>query len=140
VTENGLEFRGVTDARLLGGMARFAGWLDGGFLSSASSYQRGVAEVGYARDIPAAHNQTFGVEALFGAGHIWGAAPRYARFFGGNQGGNFLYESLDSIRLASVPVGPLLRSYGTAEAGAGASGFWNFNLNVSNPLAKLSRA
>jgi len=138
-SENGFEFRSLADARIAGGMARFAGWFDGGSPSRMKdAYQRGVVFAGYARDIPVAQNQTFGVETLFGAGHTWGSAPQYARFFGGNQQTNFLYDSLGSTSLASMPLGPILRSYGIAQFGAGGTSFWNFNLNVSVPVPKLS--
>jgi hypothetical protein len=136
--ESGYEVQAVADMRLLGGIARLAGWFDGGSPTSGS-YERGVAIAGYGRDIPVAPNQTFGVEALFGAGKVWGIAPQYALFFGGNQGANFLYEEITSVSLAGVPVGPVLRSYGEAQAGAGANSFWNLSLNMSVPIPKLSR-
>ena len=88
-----------------------------------------------------------GLEVIVGGGQIWGSVPEYARFYGGNPGGNFLYESLDSTTLASFPAGPTIRSFGQGGAGSrvnlgairGGTSFWNLSLNLAIPVPGLSR-
>lgn len=142
-SEPGFGARVVADGRIAGGFARGAVWFDGGFPDGRfNSYRRVVATVGYAGEIGISKNtnQTLGVEAVAGFGRVFGAAPRYARFYGGNGLNRFLYDSPDSQSLTATPTGPLIRSFGTGQAGSdGATGFWHVNLNLAVPIPKLSR-
>src|SRR5213075_1830951 len=108
------------------------GWTDEGF----GAHQRLVGRMGYAREFAVAANQTIGVELLAGGGHLWGDAPASRRFFGGNQSGQFLYDSVSSPSLAAMPGGPLIRSFGENQAGGrgrgaarGGGSFWHINVN-----------
>jgi hypothetical protein len=142
-SEPGFGTRVVADGRIAGGFARGAVWFDGGFPDGRfNSYRRVVATVGYAGEIGVSKNtnQTLGVEIVTGFGRVFGNAPRYARFYGGNGLNRFLYDSPDSQSLTATPTGPLIRSFGAGQAGAdGATGFWHFNLNLAVPIPKLSR-
>jgi hypothetical protein len=145
-TEHAGELRALADARIGGGFQRVGLWGDAAFPDGgAASYQRLVGFAGYAQEIPIALNQSIGVEALVGGGTSWGTVPEYARFFGGNSSARFLYEAPDSLALASLPRGPLIRSFGenqaTATSGrtAGATSFWNASLNISIPIPRWSR-
>jgi hypothetical protein len=88
-----------------------------------------------------------GLELLGGAGRVWGDPPSHARFFGGSEAGQFLYDSPSSASLLAMPAGPLLRSVGQGEAGLPASGgrvgggdaFWHLNVNVTLPIRPWSR-
>jgi hypothetical protein len=140
-SENGFEVRAVSDLRVFAGIGRIAAWVDGGnLIQSDSSYKRLSVRSGYAVNVPVpGTKQTFGIETLFGAGRQLGTAPNYRLFFGGNQGASFLYENPASTKIADLPGGPILRSYGTAQAGGGDDRFWHFNLNVSVPIPKWSQ-
>lgn len=142
-SEPGFAARVVADGRLAGGFARGAVWFDGGFPDGRfNSYRRVVATVGYAGEIGVSKNtnQTLGVEVVAGFGRVFGAAPRYARFYGGNELNRFLFDSPDSRSLTATPTGPLIRGFGAGQAGNdGATGFWHVNLNLAVPIPKLSR-
>jgi hypothetical protein len=133
------------DGRLWRGTSRLAFWVDANSPTERdSSYQRVAALWGYQREFIVVPNQTIGVELLVGGGHTWGNSPQYSRFYGGNWAKNFLYESKDSPVLAAFPRGPLMRSFGSGRAianptlGAGATSYWNLNLNVAIPVPKWS--
>jgi len=135
--------------RPLYGFLRAAVWEDNAWLTSAGgSYQRLVGRLGYAKEIPFMPNQTIGLELLAGSGKVWGNAPAYAHFFGGNAPGQFLYDSPSSETLLNMPSGPLIRSFGEGKAGfrtlgggvSGGNAFWHVNLNLTLPIPPLSRA
>lgn len=142
-SEPGFAARAVVDGRIGGGFVRGAVWFDGGFPDgSFVPYRRVATTVGYAGEIGVSKNtnQTLGVEAVAGFGRVFGNAPRYARFYGGNGLSRFLFDAPEASSLAATPTGPLIRSFGAGQAGAdGATGFWHFNLNLAVPIPKLSR-
>jgi hypothetical protein len=171
-SENGFESRFVADGNVKKGLARVLVWFDGGSLNlDKGSYQRLAAEVGYSKEFviphkkefrkiivqgqecltsygkdPTKNEQTVGVELQAGAGRVWGSAPEYALFYGGNLSGNLLYDDLSSQSLTAFPAGPLLRSIRRKQAGVstpappvrGGTSFWHVNLNVSIPVAAWS--
>ena len=147
MTESSFDGHVIAEGRVAGGFARIAGWLDGASPSQGDSYGRIVGVLGYAREVPVAENQTVGFEGIVGAGGSFGSPPPYARFFGGNWQGNFLYEGAGSPTLAEMPPGPLLRSAGRGQIGTvrsdgarlGATSYWHANFNVSVPIPGLSR-
>lgn len=136
--------------RPLYGFLRAVVWEDNARLigDGGGSYQRLVGRVGYAKEIPLFPNQTIGLELLAGGGILWGDAPEYARFFGGNSSGQFLYDSPSSEALLNMPAGPLIRSFGEGAAGfrtpsgglEGGNAFWHMNLNLTFPIPSLSHA
>jgi hypothetical protein len=143
--------RALFDAipRPIYGFLRAAVWEDNGWLTGAGgSYQRLVGRLGYAKEIPLLPNQTIGLEMVAGGGKSWGDVPEYARFFGGNSPGQFLYDSPSSSSLLNMPAGPLMRSFGQNEAGfrtasggvRGGDAFWHVNLNLTFPIRSWSRA
>ncbi|MGA9768189.1 MAG: hypothetical protein WBV94_04060 [Blastocatellia bacterium] len=143
-TEHAFEARSIIDGRLGGGFSRLAVWMDVASPSKqAGSYRRLAGVFGFEKEFGAT-NQTVGVEALAGAGCAWGATPEYARFYGGNSARNFLYEAQDSPLMTELPVGPLIRSFGQAQATSanarGGTSYWHMNLNVSLPVPGLSRS
>ncbi|MGH9942112.1 MAG: hypothetical protein ACRD9R_07130 [Pyrinomonadaceae bacterium] len=150
-TEDAFEARALLEGRAAGGFARAGLWFDSGSPEKPfDSYRRLVGVVGYQKEIAVKTNQTVGVEATLGAGRSWGrVVPRYARFYGGNWLGNFLYDGADSPALRSLPRGPLIRSFGVGQAvvagspsGRGSSGgdsFWHVNANLTIPIPALSR-
>lgn len=142
--ENSFEASALLDGRLWKGISRLALWVDFNSPDRISDgYQRGAVLWGYQKEFIVVPNQTIGIELLAGAGRTWGNTPQYARFYGGNSAKNFLYEAKDSPVLSTFPRGPLLRSFGSgrATAGAGSSGataYWNVNLNVTIPVPAWS--
>jgi hypothetical protein len=129
------------------GFFRTAGWEENGWLNGGNSYQRIVGRLGYVKEIPVQPNQTVGLEVVLGGGTVLGTPPGYARFFGGNSPGQFLYDSPGSSTLRNIPVGPLIRSFGEGRAGLpsangvqGGAGFWHANINLTIPIRWLSRA
>jgi hypothetical protein len=147
-TENSFEARALLDGRVADGVSRLGIWLDSNSPKKVEdSYTRLVGIFGYDKEIPLALNQTIGVELILGGGRTWGRVPEYARFYGGNSLGNFLYEDADSDILRAFPTGPLLRSFGRNQAQSesatspmrGATSFWHVNLTTSFPIPSLSR-
>jgi len=146
--EHAGQLQAVSDARLAGTFTRAAVW---GNVASPTglgqTYERAAAILGMQRDFVVRTNQTVGVELLLGGGRSWGNTPQYARFFGGNSARNFLYDTPTSPSLSDFPEGPLIRSFGEAQAdvstrsGArrGGTSYWNVNLNISLPIPPLSR-
>jgi hypothetical protein len=139
-------FRGIIDGRLWEGFTRFGIWFDTTDISkSSTSYKRLAGLAGFAKEFGSG-TQTVGVETVVGGGKSWGSVPLYSRFFGGNNAGNFLYESPDSPTLTEFPVGPLLRSYGKTQATVPASivnnlggrAYWHANLNLTWPVRSWS--
>jgi hypothetical protein len=150
-TEHAFEGRALLDGRLPeragGGAVRGGLWFEASVPTAQAfkPYQRLAALIGYQTDLGRTE-QTVGLEVLTGAGRIWGEAPQYARFYGGNSLRNFLYDATTSPTLRAFPTGPLLRSFGLGQAGAGASSqtgnggtsYWHFSVNASLPLPRLS--
>ena len=176
-SENGFETRLVADGEAGGGLARTAFWFDGGTLNrDRGSYRRFAALFGYGKEFviarkkefrkitppelggqpcwtsyakdPEKNEPTVGLELIAGAGHTWGDAPEYARFYAGAPPGQFLYDELNAQSLTDFPAGPLMRSFGRKEAGVrvapggparGGASFWHTNVNVSIPVPGWSR-
>lgn len=128
------------------GFFRAALWQENAWQTAGDSYQRVVGRFGYEKEISIAQNQTIGIEVIAGAGHASGGTPGFARFFGGNAPGQFLYDGADAASLTRMPSGPLLRSFGENEARlpgsdrltSGGSTFWHVNLNVTIPIRPWS--
>jgi hypothetical protein len=145
-SESTFEGNALFDGRLWNGVSRLAVWMDANSPNgNRDSYYRVAALWGYQREFAVAVNQTIGVEALVGGGRAWGTVPQYARFYGGNYARNFLYENRESPVITAFPVGPLLRSFGTAQATTGngslqvgGTSYWNLNLNVAVPSPRWS--
>lgn len=140
-------FRSLIDGMIWKGFARIGVWLESTELNNNSdNYQRLAGLFGYQKEFGKG-TQTVGFEALVGGGKSWGEVPGYARFFGGNNTGNFLYESPASIAMTSFPVGPLLRSYGKTQAALasqngitlGGNSYWHANFNLTIPIRPWSR-
>jgi len=143
VEEDSFEGSALVDGRLWKGISRLGVWVDVSSPDRITGYKRAAMLWGFAREFIVVPNQTIGVELLAGAGRTWGHTPEYARFYGGNWTKNFLYEAKDSPVLSAFPRGPIIRSFGSgrATAGAGASGataYWNVNLNVAIPVPRWS--
>ncbi|HSV63007.1 MAG TPA: hypothetical protein VLH83_06645 [Chthoniobacterales bacterium] len=124
---------------LRGAIWEEAAWLNG------DAYQRVVLRVGYEKEIPIAPNQTVGVEIIAGGGKTFGDVPAYARFFGGNAPGQFLYDNATSTGLMTMPSGPIIRSLGENEAHLrngrntfGGETFWHVNINATIPIPPWS--
>lgn len=135
--------------RGIGGFLRTAVWEDNAWLTGGgASYQRFVGRVGYAKEIPLGGSQTIGLELVAGGGTVGSSAPSYARFFGGNSAGQFLYDGPSSSSLLRMPAGPLIRSFGQGQAGfrtssggvSGGDSFWHVNVNLALPVRPWSRA
>jgi hypothetical protein len=157
--DSGMEMRTSTDVqpnrlvadsllpKPLRGFLRAAIWEDNAWTDrGVGAHQRLIGRIGYAREFPVAPNQTIGLELLAGAGHVWGDAPAPRRFFGGNSPGQFLYDSVSSPHLVAMPQGPLIRSFGEAEANGdrgravgGGDAFWHLNANLTVPIRPWSR-
>lgn len=128
------------------GFFRAAVWEENAWQTTGDSYQRVVGRAGYEKEVSVAPNQTVGVELLAGAGHASGGTPGFARFFGGNAPGQFLYDGSDAASLTSLPSGPIIRSFGENQARlaggdrltSGGNTFWHVNLNVTIPIRPWS--
>jgi len=166
--DNGFSAHVLTDGMLKRGLIRSAVSFDRGLpTGSAPAYNLAGVLVGYGKEIPipltknyrrrlvvdgneciapfaedpVRNEQTFGLEAIAGAGRAWGFVPEYARFFGGNQFTNFLYDD------EPLTAQPLLRSFGMHQAGVLASGggqrggtsYWHANFSLSIPIPAWSR-
>jgi hypothetical protein len=170
-SENAIESRALLDGSIARGFLRGGIWFDAASTSNSTqkSYQRIAATVGYAKEFVLPHKACrvfatpsggqvcvfgrrnaprVGVELLLGAGHAWGDVPEYARFFGGNSAGNFLYDAVNDTAPLVIPAGPLIRSFGVNRAGirapqtntvTGATNYWHGNLTLAVPLGTLSR-
>ncbi len=167
-SENAFESRAIADGRVAGGFLRSAVWFDAASPETRpDGYRRLATTIGYAKELglpqwkckvvteggeetcvyPQRNPPAIGVEMLFSAGRAWGDVPEYARFYGGNSAGNFLYNAVDEGSLVSLPEGPLIRSFGRNKAGIamnsttvrGGDSFWNLNLSISLPIPALSR-
>ncbi len=145
--DNRFNFRSLIDGRLGKGFARAGLWLEATNVNNNSANYRRIAGMfGYQREFGNG-TQTVGVEAIIGGGKTWGTVPAYARFFGGNNTANFLYESPGSVSMTSFPIGPLLRSYGKTQAALasqngitlGGNSYWHANLNLTIPIRPWSR-
>ncbi len=140
-------FRSIIDGRLWKGFARIGVWAESTKLDESLNRYRRIAGIfGYQKEFGSG-TQTVCIEAIAGGGKTSGTVPLYARFFGGNNSSNYLYESPDSIVLTSFPVGPLLRSYGKTKAAlstpngltSGGKAFWHANFNLTIPIPSWSR-
>lgn len=145
--DNTATLRSIIDGRVRDGFARMGVWFEAADVTRTSTnYQRLAGLFAYQKEIGAG-TQTFGIETMIGGGKTWGAVPLYARFFGGNNAGSFLYDTPNSVTMTDFPVGPLLRSYGKTQAGArsqtgavtGGRSYWHANLNLSIPVRPWSR-
>ena len=165
--ENFLSSRVVTDGKLANGFFRGAAWVDHASPANGSAYTRFSTQFGYAknfsRKMSACRVETdetgprcvfeeknppvLSVESLFGLGRSWGVVPEHARFFGGNGGGNFLYDSHDAPTIIEAPTGPLIRSIGRNQAGAtfspsggvGGTAYEFLNVSIGIPVRAWSR-
>ena len=147
-SENAFEVRAIADGHLGAGVTRIGLWADGGKPNNRpDSYGRVAAIFGYQREFLLKPNQSIGLEVLVGGGHLWGVAPQYARFYGGNSGAGFLYEENTSRLIDDFPTGPVLRSFGSGQAVArggtlvsrGGTSYGHANFNVTIPIPKWSR-
>jgi len=165
-SEHAFESRMIADGHLAGGYLRGGVWFDSASPNNKlGSYRRLAAMAGYSKEIVLPQKKcrlndgqcsfseknapAVGVEILAGGGRAWGKVPEYARYYGGNSAGNFLYDGIDSPNLANMPGGPLIRSFGKNQAGArartqtttarGGEAYWNLNMTVSLPIPALSR-
>jgi len=129
----------------INGFLRAAFWEESGWQNN-DSYQRFVGRAGYEKEIAIAPNQTIGIEIVASGGSASGNSPSYARFFGGNAPGQFLYDNPNSTNLRNMPSGPIIRSFGENAVGlraangriVGGDTFWSVNLNVTFPIPAWS--
>lgn len=163
-TEAAFETHAIADANFGRTFLRGAIWFDAAAPSqSRSRYYRFAAQGTLAREFHLSQQAceiragqcllsdrnppAIGVELGFGAGRASDRTPAYARFYGGNTAGNFLYDSHDGAAMTALPGGPLLRSFGRHQAttrsrGGAANGgtaYWSFNLTTSLPLPGWSK-
>lgn len=146
LTEDAFQLISVLDGSARLGGFRFATLVDAGSPRSQSGYRRLAAIAGWNGQVPLSKthtNQTLGVEALFGAGGLWGTAPEYARFFAGNSGVDLLTAAPESAVMLTALTQPGLRSFGRAAAqrpgGGGSNSYWSLSLNLAVPIPKWSR-
>ncbi len=145
--EHGFAGRILLDGRLNGGNWRGGTWFEASAPQEKPfrNYQKLAVLIGYQNEIGKSE-QTIGLEILAGTGASWGSAPAYARFYGESGRSSFLYDSPDAPAMRSSPIGPLFRSFGLAQAGAGRSNgsiiggtsYWHFNANLAIPIPMLS--
>ncbi|HEY0369115.1 MAG TPA: hypothetical protein VGC85_05930, partial [Chthoniobacterales bacterium] len=129
------------------GFLRAAIWEDAAWQNgSRGTYQRVVGRLGYEKEIAIAPNETIGLELIAGGGAAANNTPAFARFYGGNEPGQFLYDNGDAVSLSRMPAGPLLRSFGENEARltandrrGGGTSFWHVNMNLTFPIRSWSR-
>lgn len=145
-TEHSFEGRALLEGRIKSDFFRTAVWFDGGKPAiTAAGYQRVAATFGYTTELPVGEH-TIGIEAVLGAGRASARTPEYARFYGGNTLGSFLYEDSQDPVFVAMPGGPLLRSAGRNQTGTtlsgnlqrGSNSFQHFNLTMSLPLPGLA--
>lgn len=145
--EQSFEWRALVDGRAGDGTWRAGIWIDANTPEKRGfePYGRLAFLGGYQSEIGKSE-QTVGLEVVAGAGRSWGNVPAYARFYGGTGTSNFLYDAPDAVTMRAMPAGPLLRSFGRAQAGArntkadirGGTSYWHVNLNTTFPIPKLS--
>lgn len=125
------------------GFIRAAVWHEAARIDDAGHFHRVAAQVGYAGEFAFGGSPTWGVELMAGAGRLSGGTPAFDRYFGGNPPGQFLYDGVGSATLLQAPRGPLIRSFGQAQASLagqrGGSRYWHLNGSVALPLSALSR-
>lgn len=163
-TEEAFETHAIADANFGRTFLRGAIWFDAAALSqNRPRYYRFAAQGSLAREFHLSQQAcqikeglcvladrnppAIGVELGFGVGRASERTPAYARFYGGNTAGNFLYDSHEAAAMTTLPGGPLLRSFGRNQATARASGgganggtaYWSFNLTTSLPLPRWSK-
>jgi hypothetical protein len=132
------------------GFLRAALWQENAWQTGDGSraYQRIVGRIGYEKEISLGSNQTIGIEVIAGGGSASGNTPSFARFFGGNPRGQFLYDAPEAGALMTMPAGPIIRSLGENQARlcgsdqftSGGDTFWHANLNVTIPIRSWSRS
>ena len=165
--ENFVSSRLITDGNLANGFLRAAAWIDHASPADGESYTRFSTQLGYSKNFSLKRTgcsietdesgprcvfdeknpPVLGVELLFGLGRSWGTVPEHARFFGGNGGGNFLYDSHDAQTMIDAPTGPLFKSIGRNQAGArfsasgisGGTSYEFLSTSVSIPIKSWSR-
>jgi hypothetical protein len=134
----------LLDGEIAQTTARAGLWFSGASPNNQDSYQRLEFFSAFYKDLLVAPNQSFGLQILGGYGHTWGTPAGYARFFAGNNTGNFLYMAPDALLLTDTPA-PIIRSFGKNEAGIagapgeGGSSFWNVSTTLTIPVPGLSR-
>jgi hypothetical protein len=165
--EDSIGLKVATDGMLKKGLLRSAFTFDRASVDGLTAYRRATILGGYGKEIPVANkkhyqrkinvdgheciasydvdplkaDQTFGLEMIVGAGRAWGTVPEYARFFGGNQFTNFLYDDMPDR------PGPLLRGFGMGQAGVlvaggvqrGGTSYWHTNASLSIPIPAWSQ-
>ncbi len=146
LSENAIQASLVADGHVAQGFTRIAAWIDGASPKRGDAYARLAASMGYEKELPVAQNQAVGIEGIAGVGRSVGSLPAYARFYGGSPSPNFLYDSIDSRWLTSMPAGPPIRSAGRGQLGGsipsggliGGESFWHASLNISLPIPRWS--
>lgn len=163
-TEAAFEAHAIADAHIGRTFLRGAVWYDAAAPASRPTlYHRFAARGSFAREFYLPHQAcqikegqcvladrnppAIGVELGFGVGRASAGTPAYARFYGGNTAGNFLYDSHEAAAMTTLPGGPLLRSFGRHQASArapsgaanGGTAYWSFNLTTSLPLPRWSK-
>lgn len=163
-TEAAFETHAIADANFGRTFLRGAIWFDAAAPSqSRPRYYRFAAQGSLAREFHLSQQAcqikegqcvlsdrnppAIGIELGFGVGRASERTPAYARFYGGNTAGNFLYDSHEAAAISALPGGPLLRSFGRYQATARAPGgaanggtaYWGFNLTTSLPLPRWSK-
>ena len=157
----------AADGHVGGGFIRAAAWLDYSSPESITeSYGRFAGTVGYSKNFvlpqkkctvvrddgtdvcvfPEKNPPVIGLEVLAGGAKAWGTVPQFARFYGGNNGGSFLYDAIDGVIMTRFPDGPLIRSLGRNKAGSsaiagvrGGTSYSHLNMTVSLPVQAWSR-
>jgi hypothetical protein len=165
--EDFLSSRVVTDGKIGNGFFRGAAWIDNASPTSGPRYTRFATQFGYAANFSTKNDickivtdeegarcafaktnpPVFSLETVFGLGRSWGTVPEHARYFGGNGGGNFLYDTHDAQTMIDAPTGPLIRSIGRNRAGAsfspdgsiGGTSYEFLNVSLSIPVRSWSR-
>lgn len=167
--EDILSLRILADGAFANGFFRGAVWFDRASPEKAAGpYRRAAAMFGFARNFvlpqkrcevvtldstevcrfPKQNPPVIGIEILGGFGLTRGHVPAYARYYGGNASGSFLYAAIDEQLMAQFPDGPLMRSFGRNKAGAqtavpgtvtGGNSYQHINLSVSLPVKAWSK-
>lgn len=144
--EETFAFRTILDGRLFKGFARAATWIERGDANhSGNLYTRVAGRFGYQREF-GKNTQTIGLEVIVGAGRASDNVPPFARYFGGNESQNFLYDAPHTSTMVDMPKGPIIRAYGRNQAGVinndtgiGGNSYWHTNFNLTIPISPWSR-
>ena len=134
----------LVDGSIAKSTARAGLWFSGASPNNQANYEQLAFFSALYKDLLVAPNQSFGLQVIGGYGHTWGNPAQYAQFFAGNNASNFLYQAPDALLLAGPPP-PIVRSFGTTEAGVakagnlGGSSFWNVSTTLTVPIPGFSR-